>query len=89
MISFDIEKEYKKVAKLYPINSEVLKSNAYIVIKKYQNGLLDEPEVVNEIIKLDKKLVKKQKTWFKRNEQIIWVETGSAVSKIDELLSKD
>ena len=89
MISSDIEKEYKKVAKLYPINSEVLKSNAYIVIKKYQNGLLDESEVVNEIIKLDKKLVKKQKTWFKRNEQIIWVETGSAVSKIDELLSKD
>ena len=89
MISFDIEKEYKKVAKLYPINSEVLKSNAYIVIKKYQNGLLDESEVVNEIIKLDKKLDKKQKTWFKRNEQIIWVETGSAVSKIDELLSKD
>ena len=44
---------------------------------------------MNEIIKLDKKLVKKQKTWFKRNEQIIWVETGSAVSKIDELLSKD
>ena len=89
MLRADLEKEYEKIVKLYPKNSEVLKSNAYIVIEKYQNGEIEKIDLKNELIKLDKKLVKKQKTWFKRNEQIIWARLDEAPFIIDEIITLD
>ncbi len=89
MLRADLEKEYEKIVKLYPKNSEVLKSNAYIVIEKYQNGEIEKIDLKNELIKLDKKLVKKQKTWFKRNEQIIWANLDQMPSIISGVFVQD
>lgn len=78
--------EYKNARHIYPKNSEILKSNAFIALDSV-GVKAPLQDVVAEITRLDKKLVKKQNTWFKRNEQIEWVSLPVAAMRIDQLLS--
>lgn len=87
MLAQGLVDEYQKVSKLYDKNSEVMRTNAYIVMEKYIAGAVDKKDLVKELVRSDKKLVKKQGTWFKRNEQIIWTELESADTIIEQIIS--
>lgn len=86
MLDQGLVDEYQKVSKMYDKNSEVMRTNAYLVIDKLLTGAIDKEDLVKELVRSDKKLVKKQGTWFKRNEQIVWTELESADSIIEQLI---
>lgn len=83
MLKQGVADEYKKISKLYHIDSEALKSNAYIAIKRHPKSRQLQQQ---EMIRLDKKLVKKQLTWFRRNEHIIWMTRKDAPQQIANVL---
>lgn len=60
-------------------NSTVLKIIGYKEFEEYFNGTKTIEDVKSEIIKNTKKYAKRQKTWFKRNKDAIWVDNYDLV----------
>lgn len=89
MIDQGLLKEYEKVRKLYHKDSEVMRSNAYRVAAQLAENMQEKPSMADfksKLSALDRRLVKKQKTWFKRNEQIIWTDLENALAVISQKL---
>jgi len=78
--------EVKMIYDKYGWDNEAMKSNVYSVVMKYLKGdiSLDDAKKATEI--LDNRLVKKQKTWFKRNEYINWLPLNQIEQFIDNQL---
>lgn len=78
--------EVKMIYDKYGWDNEAMKSNVYSVVMKYLKGdiSLDDAKKATEI--LDNRLVKKQKTWFKRNEYINWLPLSQIEQFIDNQL---
>lgn len=72
MIDSGVVNEAKRVAKLYGWGCEAMTAGVYKVLKSYIDGQISQDEAINEYIKSDLRLAKKQMTWFKRNEDIRW-----------------
>lgn len=60
-------------------NSTVSKIIGYKEFEEYFNGTKTIEDVKSEIIKNTKKYTKRQKTWFKRNKDAIWVDNYSLI----------
>jgi tRNA dimethylallyltransferase len=88
MLSKGLIKEAEKFYIDWPNAKESSTGNAYRLAKEYMEKGFSEDEFVERFVTLDKKLVKKQKTWFKRNKEIVWLDLDNAYTYIDELLAK-
>ena len=54
------------------VNSEAAKSNIYAALRSYFGGQLKLEEALEDFVRRDLALAKKQLTWFKRHSQIRW-----------------
>ena len=72
----------------YGWDNRVMKAPAYTAVREYAEGRHTMQEAIEYCIKLDLKLAKKQRTWFKRNEYIQWVTASKAQAIVQEYLNK-
>lgn len=66
--------ETKKLASKYDWNTGAMKSDIYEYAYKYLQGELTLEEAKEQCFYEDWHLAKRQLTWFKRNDNIIWLE---------------
>lgn len=66
--------ETRKLVETYGWDSQAMKSNIYQFAWDYMNGKISLEEAKTKYIYDDWHLAKRQLTWFKRNNDIIWLE---------------
>ena len=72
MLADGILDEAKHVLGQYAHNSEPLKGNIYRSLKPYFSNRISLGEALENFVRRDLKLAKKQITWFKRDINIVW-----------------
>lgn len=89
MVDDGFIEEVKQVADKYGWETSVLQAPRYKAFREYLNGTLTLEEAKAQFIKNDLNLAKRQRTWFKRNKSIHWVDNPEkAVEIATTLLSK-
>jgi tRNA dimethylallyltransferase len=73
MIKLGLENEVRGLSDRYGWDTEALKGIGYKEWQDYFNGLINESELRDRIINNSLGLAKKQRTWFKRNTSINWI----------------
>ena len=66
--------------------NEAMTGNVYPIIKKIVEGTITEDQVIQEFVKADMSLVKRQLTWFRRNPFIEWGALESCEHYLSQLL---
>jgi tRNA dimethylallyltransferase len=90
MMQSGFSKEVGRLISKYGTNNEAMSGIGYRTFVKYVKGEITEQEAVAEFIKGDKSLAKRQRTWFKRNKSIHWIQKQSeSVELVTTLLSKN
>lgn len=90
MINNGFEKEVKQLLNIYGADNEAMSGIGYKTFVKYVHGEISKADAVEEFIKGDSSLAKRQRTWFKRNKSIHWIQKQSeAVELVTTLLSKN
>lgn len=75
-------------ANIYGWENEAMTGNVYRLIKGYVDGETSRSELIDNFIKSDVKLAKRQLTWFKRNEHIYWSSLDGAYTYIAQRLDE-
>ena len=73
MFSPELYEETKRLVHKYGWGSSAMKSNIYEYVWKYLNHELTLTQAKEQCFFKDWHLAKRQNTWFKRNNQIIWL----------------
>lgn len=60
--------------------------NVYPLLKQYFNNELTLDEAKERFTALDWHLAKRQLTWFRRNQEIVWLSLDNAYTYIAQLL---
>jgi tRNA dimethylallyltransferase len=68
----DIVKEAQHLAQKYGWQHESMTGDIYRVVKLLLQGDILQQQAIEQVIKSDMALAKRQLTWFKRNKHIIW-----------------
>jgi len=66
------------LGKKYGWDNEAMKSNVYLLIRKYVDDLMSIDDVKKTSITLDWRLAKRQMTWLRRNRFIQWLSLDDA-----------
>lgn len=89
MLENGMEKETRNLLKKYGPEAPGLLAPGYKAMIEYINGTIGFEESKNKFIANDKKLAKRQRTWFKRNNDIKWIKNYTEAEKlIADFLSK-
>jgi tRNA dimethylallyltransferase len=89
MVDQGLIKETQKAFKNYGWDIEALHAPAYSSVRQFVEGNIKKNKIAGLCVQLDLKLAKKQRTWFKRNKSIHWVEKQiQAVDLITTFLNK-
>jgi tRNA dimethylallyltransferase len=75
MFESGLEKEVRQLAEQYGWDAEPMKGIGYREWQEYFKGTQSLEETRQKIIKATQDLAKRQRTWFKRNKSIHWLET--------------
>lgn len=73
MVSRGIINETKNLLITYGSQNIALKTSGYGPLVSFINSEISSDETKSGLVKIHKNLAKKQKTWFKRNKDINWV----------------
>ena len=87
MIQAGYIEEVKILLTRYGKNNSALSGIDYRTVVKYIEGELTLNEVKLELIKGDKSLAKRQRTWFRRNKNINWIKPNQAEAKVKYFLN--
>lgn len=87
MLDCGVIKETENLLKKYNEECEAMKSNIYSVIKLYLDKKIMFDAVKEKATVADWHLVKKQKTWFKRNNFIHWLSASDAEKYLSDILA--
>lgn len=71
--------EVTNIAHDYGWNNEALSGIGFRTVRDYLAGSAVQQEVRDTLIKRDISLAKRQRTWFKRNKNIVWFDDTSAL----------
>ncbi len=89
MLKAELETEVQELVAMYGWGAEPMKGIGYREWREYFDGSQDAAETRRRIIKATMDLAKRQRTWFKRNSSIQWVQDRSnAVEIITTFLNK-
>lgn len=89
MVRNGLIEEIKKVSDKYGWYHKALQTPAYNAFKKFIENAISLEQAKNEFIQNDLQLAKKQRTWFRRNPSIQWVDDPlSSVDFVTTFLSK-
>lgn len=87
MLANGLESEVKALAERYGWGCEALKGVGYAQWQGYFTGSQSLPETRQKIIKATLDLAKRQRTWFKRNKSIQWLDTPVKWSEVVDLIT--
>jgi tRNA dimethylallyltransferase len=87
MLASGLESEVQALADQYGWDCEGLKGIGYAQWKDYFNGTQTLAETREKIIKATKDFTKRQRTWFKRNKSIQWIDTPVNWQNLVDLLT--
>lgn len=79
MVDAGIIGEAKSLSETYGWNISPMQASAYSSFREYINGSVELTEAIENCALLDGRLAKKQRTWFKRNKSIQWVDNPSKI----------
>lgn len=79
--------ETSSVAKKFGWDTEAMTGNIYPLIRKYFSEELTREALVERFIIADRQLAKRQLTWFRRNEHILWFTLPDARKYLAQELS--
>ena len=82
MYSEELFSETKFLASKYGFNNQAMKSNIYQFAWQYLQGEINLERAKELNLYDDYHLAKRQMTWFKRNDKIIWVPLDQAVETV-------
>lgn len=89
MICAGLEQEVQELAAKYGWSSEPMKGIGYYEWQEYFNGSQTLPETKERIISSSMNLAKRQRTWFKRNKRIHWLnDPNNVVDLVTTFLNK-
>ncbi len=77
-----IEEETLKMVEQYGWDSQAMKSDIYPICWDLMRGKIDRDEAVRLNALDDWHLAKRQLTWFRRNDKIIWIPLKNATNRI-------
>ena len=78
MLAAGLLEEARLVVSECPPGSEAAKSNIYAALRPYFKGEISLERALEDFVRRDLALAKKQLTWFKRHRQISWFEDPEA-----------
>lgn len=79
MIDDGLIRETEKIYSIYGSGLESNTANSYSLVKQYLDGQINQDQLIKLATIRDMQLVKKQRTWFKRNPHIIWMQREKIV----------
>lgn len=85
MVHDGLADEVQRLGEQYGWDCEPMKAPAYRAFREYVKGAISLEEAAFRMVQNDLKLAKKQRTWFKRNSSIHWIEPGVEIDEILEL----
>jgi tRNA dimethylallyltransferase len=89
MVTVGLVAEVERLGKEYGWGTEALQTPAYTAFRGYIEKTISMQEAKEEFIKYDLALAKRQRTWFRRNESIHWLQQQiDAVDLITTFLNK-
>ena len=86
MLSDGLEAEVRRLVDQYGWGIEALKGIGYREFKDYFGGKTSADELMLSIIKSNLSYAKRQRTWFKRNKKILWLNDEKEIFKLTEKL---
>lgn len=87
MAASGIVEETKRLGEKYGWDNEAMTGIIYRIFREVLEGTLSEDEAIEIFARSDDQLVKRQKTWFKRNPHIIWGSRDELIERIDSFLA--
>lgn len=84
MLGAGLEREVRSLSDKYGWNIEPMKGIGYREFKDLFSKQKDINEITTDIIRNTMKLAKKQRTWFKRNKDIVWIKDLSQANSLIE-----
>lgn len=75
------------LGKKYGWNNAAMTGNIYPLIKKHLDGELSKYELIEKFATSDRRLAKRQMTWFRRNPYLLWCTLTDAEVHINKLLA--
>lgn len=87
MLAAGLEAEVSKLVEHYGWDCEALKGVGYAQWRGYFEGQQSLAETRQKIIKATNELAKRQRTWFKRNKSIQWIDTPVNWPTVVELVT--
>jgi tRNA dimethylallyltransferase len=88
MFARGIERETKRLMKLYDAKSEPMKSNIYPIVGRLLSREISRDEAKALIATSDWHLAKKQLTWFRRHSHIKWLPREQIESYLEQIISQ-
>lgn len=87
MVQGGFIEEVKTLLNKYGSDNEAMSGIGYRTFVKYINGELSLEDAKVEFVRGDKSLAKRQRTWFKRNKSIHWIEPSQAQKLVENFLT--
>jgi tRNA dimethylallyltransferase len=87
MLAMDLKDEALAISQRYGWDCEALKGIGYHEWKSYFDGSQSIAETRERIIKATRDLAKRQRTWFKRNKSIQWLQTPVNIARVVDLVT--
>lgn len=83
-----IEQEASKLASIYGWGSEAMTGNVYPLMKDYIQGVISKDEAKQAFEHKDWQLAKRQMTWFRRNEHMLWAKRHEISNYLDNRITR-
>jgi tRNA dimethylallyltransferase len=85
MVDAGLVEEVRMLGGRYRWDASALQAPAYKAFRPYIEGKITLEEAKRQFVKYDWQYARRQKTWFKRNKDIVWVD--NRVEKIEDLIT--
>lgn len=82
MIDAGLVEETKKLLDAYGADAPALQSTGYKAIRRYLGGELSLEQAKADFLRNDLQLAKRQRTWFKRNKSIHWLQKQEEIEDL-------
>ena len=85
----NVVKEATLLGKKYGWKGEAMTGNIYPLVHEYLCGAIDEAELKRRSVVSDWRLAKRQMTWLRRNEHMMWADVPAAEHYLSTLLLRE
>jgi len=90
MIALGFVDEVKSLGKKYGWDIEPMKAPGYRAFRDFIEGKISIQKAKDRFLSNDLQLAKKQRTWFKRNQQIVWIsDYKEGLDHVEQFLNKE